>query len=359
MASMYFSVGPQHPGSGHFRMKITLQGDIILNAEPDPGFVHRSVEKIAETREYLQNVPLIERQCLSDVSSVTLAYAMGIEELLGIEVPPRAQYIRVIMCELSRIMSHLYWLAILGIFVGHSTMFMWGFGDRDILITETAEKIAGARVSYSYIIPGGVRYDLPDGIKEHTMKTLDYFQGRLKEYDAIFFSNPIFKRRVKGVGVLSRSEAIRLGVTGPTLRGSGVRGDIRKDAPYAAYDELDFEIPVYSEGDSYSRSLVRFREMKISSSIIRQAFENLPEGDFKVKTRKKVPEGEVFSRVEAARGELACYLISDGTRKPYRLKMSTPSFRNLPGFSLMKGSMLADMPPIYMSLDYWPLETDR
>lgn len=358
MSSLYFSVGPQHSGSGHLRMKIELQGDLILSAEPDPGFVHRSSEKIAETREYLQNVPMIERQCLPDVSSVTLAYAMAIEELLGIEIPPRAQFIRIIMCELSRIMSHLYWLSIMGIFLGHSTMFMWPFGDRDIFI-DIAEKITGSRVSYTYIIPGGVRDDLPEGIEEQIMKTLDYFQGRLKEYDAIFFSNPIFGRRTKGVGVLSRDDAISLGVTGPTLRGSGIRGDIRKDIPYSSYDQLNFEIPVFPEGDSYARSIIRFKEMEISSSIIRQALEKLPEGDFQVRARKKVPEGEAFTRVEAARGELACYIISDGSAKPYRLKMSTPSFRNLPGFSLMKGAMLADMPTIYWSLDYWPPDADR
>ncbi len=358
MSSIKFSVGPQHSGIGHFRMKITLQGDTIIEAEPDPGFVHRGAEKISETREYLQNVPMIERQCLADVSSVTLAYAMAIEELADVEVPPRAQFIRIIMCELSRIMSHLYWLSIMGIFLGHSTMFMWSFGNRDIFI-DLAERITGSRVSYTYIIPGGVRYDLPDGIKDRTMETLDYFQGRLKEHDAIFLSNPIFKRRTKGVGVLNRADAIRMGVTGPTLRASGVRGDIRKDEPYSSYDKLDFEIPIFTEGDSYARALVRFKEMEISSSIIRKAFENLPEGDFKVKVRKKVPEGEAFSRVEAARGELACYIISDGSAKPYRLKMSTPSFRNLPGFSLLKDSMLGDMPTIYMSLDYWPPDADR
>ncbi|MHA2061178.1 MAG: NADH-quinone oxidoreductase subunit D [Candidatus Sifarchaeia archaeon] len=358
MSSILFSVGPQHSGSGHFRLKIELAGDIIIDAEPDPGFVHRSVEKIAETREYLANVPLIERQCLADVSSTTLAYAMGIEELLDIEVPPRAQYIRIIMCELSRIMSHLYWMSIMGIFLGHSTVFMWPFGDRDIFI-DIAERIAGSRVSYSYIVPGGVRYDLPDGIDELIMKTLDYLQGRMKEYDAIFFSNPIFKRRTEEVGVFSRSDAIQLGVAGPTLRASGVRGDIRKDDPYSSYEEVDFEIPVLAEGDAYSRCLIRFKEMEISSSIIKQALEKLPNGDFRVKVRKKVPEGEVFSRVEAARGELSCYIVSDGSAKPYRLKMSTPSFRNLPGFSLLKGSMLADMPAIYWSLDYWPLDADR
>jgi NADH-quinone oxidoreductase subunit D len=339
-------------------MKIEVQGDIILNAEPDPGFVHRSAEKIAETREYLQNIPMIERQCLPEVSSVALAYAMSIEELTDKEIPPRAQYIRIIMCELSRIMSHLYWLSIMGIFLGHSTMFMWPFGDRDIFI-DIAEKITGSRVSYSYIVPGGVRYDLPEGIKEQTLKTLDYFQGRLKEYDSIFFSNPIYERRTKGVGKLSVDDAIRMGVTGPQLRGSGIRGDIRKDVPYSSYDDLDFEIPVFTEGDSYARCLVRFKEMEISSSIIRQAFDKMPEGDFQVKVSKKIPAGEAFSRVEAARGELACYIISDGSRKPYRLKMSTPSFRNLPGFSLMKGSMLADMPTIYWSLDYWPPDADR
>lgn len=361
MSELELSVGPQHPGSGHFRLIVHLDGDTITRATPDPGYVHRGIEKQAEYREYLQNIPLLERPVISDSNGSVYAYVLGVERLAKVKVPERAQHIRVMMAELNRIMSHLYWLAIYGIFLGHSTMFMWPFGDREVLI-DLAQRVMGARLTYSFFVPGGVRNDLPDGFKDDTLRAITFLESRLPEYDAIFINNPVFAQRTKGVGVLRCEDAIRLGVVGPTLRGSGIDADARKDEPYDAYDKVDFDIPSFQEGDCYSRSVVRIEEIKQSIRIIRQVLESIPSGPFRTKSPSilRPPSGSVYSRVEAARGAYAYFITSKGEKTPYRVKISSPSFRNLPAFSfLMKGSHLADMPTIYWSLDYWPLESDR
>jgi len=361
MSELELSIGPQHPGSGHFRLIVHVDGDIIVRATPDPGYVHRGIEKQAEYREYLQNIPLLERPVISDSNGSVYGYVLAVEKLAGVEIPQRAQYIRVMMAELNRIMSHLYWLAIYGIFLGHSTMFMWPFGDREVLI-DLAQRVMGTRLTYSFFVPGGVRTDLPDGFKDDALRAITFLESRLPEYDAIFINNPLFTQRTKGVGVLRSEDAIRLGVVGPTLRGSGINADVRKDEPYDAYDQMDFDIPSFQEGDCYSRSLVRIEEIKQSTRIIRQILEAIPSGPFRAKQPAllKPPKGSVYSRVEAARGTYAYFITSKGAKAPYRLKISSPSFRNLPAFPfLMKGSHLADMPTIYWSLDYWPLEADR
>ncbi len=359
---IYVSVGPQHSGAGHFRMVLKLDGDIIVDVIPDPGFVHRSVEKIAENMLYVQIVPLVEKVTHVDASNLAMGYVRAVEELSGIQVPERAKYLRTIACELSRITSHLYFFGIFGIFLNHSTMFMWSFGDRDLFLDLT-QLLTGTRIAHSYILAGGVRHDMPQDFPDKAMKVLDYFERKLEDYYKIFMLNPVMIERTRGVGVLSREDAIRLGATGPVLRASGVRYDTRKDDPYAAYDKIDFEIPVYKEGDSYARVMVRFREMQESVKIIRQALRDMPEGPVRPKRmvpRWPVKKGEHYARVEAARGELGYYIISDGKAKPYRLKMSSPSFRNLLILKhLLRGETLADMPAIYMSLDYWAPEADR
>lgn len=361
MSELTLSIGPQHPGSGHFRLIVTVDGDTIIRATPDPGYVHRGVEKQAEYRDYLQNIPLLERPVISDSNGSVYAYVLAVERLSGMEVPDRAKSIRVLLAELNRIMSHLYWLAIYGIFLGHSTMFMWPFGDREALI-DVAQKAMGARLTYSHFVPGGVRNDLPPGFEDELSRAIEFLESRLPEYDAIFFSNPIFVQRTRGVGILRRDEAIRLGVVGPTLRGSGVDADARKDEPYDAYGTVDFQVPSFSDGDCYSRALVRLEEIKQSIGIIRQILKSMPAGPFRAKHMSvlKPPRGSVYARAEAARGTYAYFITSEGERTPYRLKIASPSFRNLPAFEfLMKGAHLADMPTIYWSLDYWPLEADR
>ncbi len=359
MSEIFFSAGPQHPGTGHFRMKVRLSGDIVLEIIPDPGYVHRGTEKLCESKDYVQNIPLVERVCLPDVSPAALGFVLAIEKLLKIDPPQTAQYIRVIYAEMNRIMSHLYWLAIYGIFLGHSTMFMWPFGDRELFI-ELAEEISGARMTYSDILPGGVRNTLPEKFVARLNKAINRFLHRLPDYERIFFKNPIFKQRSKETGILSRNDAIRLGATGPVLRASGVNYDIRKINPYAAYADLDFEPAVFDEGDCYSRAMVRLEEMRTSCSILKQAVDHIPSREVQIKVPTRVPSGYSYARVEAARGELGYYVQSDGSNKPNRVKISTPSFRNLSilGF-LIRNCVLADVPTIYWSLDYWAPDSDR
>ncbi len=354
------SVGPQHPGSGHCRILIRVDGDYIVSADPDIGYVHRGCEKIAEYRNYVSNIPHLERPNIADAIHLNWGYVLPIEELQGVEVPPRGKYISTIAAEMNRIMSHLYWLAInAGVFSGHTTIFMWAFGDRDLFI-ELAEMLTGARLTYSFLPPGGPRRDLPFGFEDRLSRLLDYFEKRLVEYDRIFFSNPSVVSRAKGIGVLKRDEAIKLGVVGPVLRASGVKFDVRKAEPYGAYNDLEFEIPTLEEGDSLSRFLVRFEEMKQSVSILRQALKKIPQGPIARKAPLVAPEGEATGRVESSRGEIAYMVMGDNSDKPYRVKIMNGSFRNLIALPfLVRNVHVADMPIIYGSLDYWPVEADR
>ena len=354
------SVGPQHPGSGHVRLLMRVDGDYIVSIDPDIGYVHRGCEKIAEYRNYVSNIPHLERPCIIDAIHLNWAYVLPVEELQHVQVPPRGKYIATIAAEMNRIMSHLYWLAInAGVFSGHTTIFMWAFGDRDLFI-ELAEWLTGARLTYSFIPPGGPRRDIPAGFETKLRKLLDYFEKRLVEYDRIFFSNPLVIARAKGIGVLTKEEAIKLGVTGPVLRGSGVAYDVRKSEPYGAYPELDFKIPSFNEGDSYARFLVRFAEMKESINIIRQALDKMPKGPIARKAPLVAPEGEAVGRVESSRGEYVVMVMGDNSDKPYRVKIMNGSFRNLIALPyLIRNVHVADMPIIYGSLDYWPVEADR
>jgi len=359
-ATMDVSVGPQHPGSGHVRLLMRVDGDYIVSIDPDIGYVHRGCEKIAEYRNYVSNIPHLERPCIIDAIHLNWAYVLPVEELQNVTVPPRGQYISTIAAEMNRIMSHLYWLAInAGVFSGHTTIFMWAFGDRDLFI-ELMEWLTGARLTYSFLPPGGPRRDIPSGFEEKLTKLLDYFDKRLVEYDRVFFSNPLIIARSKRVGVLTKEDAIRLGTTGPVLRGSGVAYDVRKVEPYGAYADLDFQIPTFTEGDSYARFLVRFEEMKQSISIIRQALSKLPKGPIARKAPLVAPEGEAIGRVESSRGEITVMVIGDNSDKPYRVKIMNGSFRNLIALPyLLRNVHVADMPIIYGSLDYWPVEADR
>jgi len=354
------SVGPQHPGSGHCRILIRVDGDYIVSADPDIGYVHRGCEKIAEYRNYVSNIPHLERPNIADAIHLNWGYVLPIQELQGVEVPPRGKYISTIAAEMNRIMSHLYALAIMqGVFTGHTTIFMWAFGDRDLFI-ELAEMLTGARLTYSFLAPGGPRRDLPYGFEHRLLKLLDYFEKRLVEYDRIFFSNPSVVARTKGVGVLKREEAMKLGVVGPVLRASGVKYDVRKVEPYGAYSDLDFDIPTFEEGDSLARFLVRFEEMKQSVKIIRQALQKIPKGPIARKAPLVAPEGEATGRVESSRGEIAYMVMGDNSDKPYRVKIMNGSFRNLIALPfLVRNVHVADMPVIYGSLDYWPVEADR
>jgi NADH-quinone oxidoreductase subunit D len=360
---MTLNVGPQHPGSGHMRLIIQIDGDYIVACDPDPGYVHRGEEKMAEYRNYITNIPHLERPVIHDSCNILYPYVLGVEELLGIEVPERAKYLRVIGAEINRCIYIMYWLAIYGIFLGHSTMFMWPTGDRELLI-DLMEKMTGARVTHSHFVPGGVRNDLPANFEDVCLRQVNYFEKRIKEYAAVFYDNPILISRTKDTGVLSRQDAIRLGTTGSVLRASGVDFDVRKKEPYDVYDEFDFESIVMKEGDSYARSKVPWLDMMESCRIIKQALEKIPKsGSVRVKLKPN-PKGKgfdtVYKRVESGRGSLGCYIVSDAKPEPYRLKLSVPSFRNLIALPyLLKGEKLGNMPAVYWSLNYWPVEADR
>lgn len=359
---MTLSVGPQHPGSGHFRFTIKVDGDYIVYCDPDPGYVHRGEEKMCEYRNFIQNIPHLERPIIHDSTNITYSYSLAVEELANIQVPLRGQYIRALASELNRQVYTLYWLAIYGIFLGHSTMFMWPMGDRELFI-DLLEALTGARVTHAFNIPGGVRNDIPEGFRDRCLRQVEYFEKRLTEYEDIFYNNPLFRQRTEGVGILTKDNAIKLGVTGSVLRASGIPFDVRKAEPYDIYNEIDFKIQHMKTCDSFARSTVPFLDMKESCHIIRQLLDKMPKsGEVRAKLQPnpKGPPGESYKRVESGRGALGYYIVSDGTPKPYRVKISVGSFRNMLALPfLLIGSKLADMPSIYWSLNYWPVEADR
>lgn len=359
---MTLNVGPQHPGSGHMRLIVKVDGDYIVSCDPDPGYVHRGEEKMAEYRNYITNIPHLERPVIHDSCNILYPYCLGVEEILGLEVPERAKYLRVIASELNRCVYTQYWLAIYGIFLGHSTMFMWPAGDREFFI-DALEKMTGARVTHAYFVPGGIRNDVPANFEDMLLRRVDAFEKRIKEYAAVFYDNPILISRTRDAGVLSRDDAIRLGTTGSTLRASGVDFDLRTKEPYDVYEELDVKVNTLKEGDSYARSKIPWLDMLDSCNIIRQAVKKMPKsGSIRVKLKPNPKGGntEVYKRVESGRGSLGCYIISDSKPEPYRVKMSVGSFRNLICMPyLLKGEKLGNMPAVYWSLNYWPVEADR
>jgi NADH-quinone oxidoreductase subunit D len=358
---MTLSIGPQHPGSGHMRIVVVVDGDIIVYADPDVGYVHRGEEKMSESRSFVQNVPHIERPVIHDSSGILYSYCLAVEELLGIKVPERGQYLRAIMAEIDRINYTLYWLAILGIFLGHSTMFMWPTADRELFV-DLGDMASGQRITHAYLVPGGVRNDIPSEFKTKAFEFMDYFEKRLNEYDKIFYNNPLFRQRSEGIGILKRQNAIDFGTTGSVLRASGVDYDVRKKEPYEIYDKIDFEVPVMNTGDSFARSVLPIYDLRQSIQIIRQCLKDIPEGSFRAKLppTPKGPPGESYRRVEAGRGALGHYIVSDGNPRAYRHKISAPSLRNLLVLPhLLKGVRLADLPMIYWSLNIWPIEIER
>ena len=359
---MTLSVGPQHPGSGHFRFVIKVDGDYIVFCDPDPGYVHRGEEKMCEYRNVIQNIPHLERPVIHDSANINYSYSLAIEELVGVEVPRRGQFIRAIASELNRQVYTLYWLAIYGIFLGHSTMFMWPTGDRELMI-DLLEALTGARVTHAFNIPGGVRNDVPEGFKDRCLRQIKYLQKRFKEYEDIFYNNPLFRQRTEGVAVLSKEDAIKLGVTGSVLRASSVPFDVRKAEPYDIYNEIDFKVQYMKTGDCFARAYVPLLDMQESCYILEQLLDKIPssgEVRAKLQPNPKGPPGESYRRVESGRGALGYYIVSDGTPKPYRVKISVGSFRNMLALPhLLVGQRLADMPAVYWSLNYWPVEADR
>jgi len=384
---MTINMGPHHPSThGVLRVILELDGEVVVNAVPDIGYLHRGVEKLSEAKKYLQVLPLTDRLDYLASGSNNLAYILAVEKLLAVDVPPRARYIRTIIAEITRIMSHLLWLGTHAADLGAVTMLMYTLREREDIL-DLIEETCGTRMMPTYFRPGGVVRDVLPDFKDKISTFLDKFDVKINEYERLLTKNRIWMGRTKKVGVISREDAISLGLSGPAARASGVDWDIRRDEPYEVYDELEFDIPVFSEGDVYARYLVRLEEMRQSSRMLRQLLEGIPEGPFIERSPKYVfpdkerldnsieamihhfklvvegmapDKGEAYSSIEAPKGELGFYIVSDGSPKPYRLRIRPPSFVNLQSLLTMaKGNMLADVVAIIGSLDIVLGEIDR
>ena len=356
------NMGPQHPSThGVCRFVLKMDGEQIVNLVPHVGYLHRALEKIAENRTYLQYIPFTDR--IDYVSSMfcNQGFCLAIEKLAKVEVPERAEYIRVIMMELNRIASHLIWLGTFALDIGAVTPFLYAFRERE-RIMDLFEMVCGQRMTFNYIRIGGVSRDLPSEFIPKAKEFTDYFEPKVDEYEYILTNNPIFLARTKGIGILPKELAIDYSVTGPNLRATGLKWDLRKDEPYSIYDRFDFEIPAGQNSDTWDRYMVRIKEMREANKIVRQALDQMPEGDFKkrVPVLFKPPAGEVYTRVESTRGEMGFYIISDGTTKPYRVKLRTASFSNLAVLpEITRGCLIADLVAIFASLDVIMPDVDR
>ncbi len=327
------NMGPQHPSThGVLRVILKTDGEVVTDATPDIGYLHRALEKIAERVTYPQFMPFTDRLDYLAAANCNCGYAWTVEKLAGIEVPERAEFIRVIVCELNRIASHLIAFGAFTADMGAFTPFLYGIRERE-KINDLFENICGNRLTYNYARIGGVSIDLPEGFVDELSEFLDYFEPKIDEYNELISYNKIFIHRLADVGVVTPEDALQYGFVGPNLRGSGIKWDLRKDEPYSVYDRFDFDVPVgFAEkgtlGDAFDRYMVRIREMKESIKILRQAIDMLPEGDYVAKVPRvlKPPKGEIYFRSENPRGELGFYLISDGTTNPYRLKIRTGVF---------------------------------
>ncbi len=360
---LMLNMGPQHPSThGVLRLVVTLDGENIVEVQPDIGYLHSSVEKMMEYRTYLQNVALTDRG-MDYIAALANeeGYLLAVERLGGIEVPTRAKWLRTIMLEFQRLSSHLVWLGTWGIDLGATTVFLYCFRERERIL-DLFEQVTGGRLHHVYFRPGGVYEDLPAGWTDRALEFCDEFPKHLQEYHDLLTGNPIFLARVQGVGVLPRSAAINMGASGPVARASGVNFDVRKAFPYETYGEIDFDVPVYETGDCFARYLVRMEEMRQSTRIIRQAIERLPPGEIrsKVQVTVKLPRGEVYSRTESPRGDLGVFLVSDGQDMPYRVKIRAPSFSNLYALiEMMRGWKVADVIAILGSVDIVLSDVDR
>jgi NADH-quinone oxidoreductase subunit D len=358
----YLSMGPQHPSThGVLRLFLKLDGEEIHQVTPDIGYIHRGLEKIAENRLYLQFIPLTDRLDYLSAMSNNFAFVLAVEKLANITIPPRAEYLRVIMAELNRLASHLVFLGTLSLDLGAVTPFLYCFREREKII-DLFEMATGSRLTYNYMRCGGVVRDLPAEFIGQTQAFLKYFEPRIDEYEALLTENPIFLQRTRGVGIITPKQALAYALSGPSLRAAGVKSDLRKDFPYSIYRQLSFEIPVGTAGDCWDRYLVRVQEMRQSIKIIEQVLAGIPAGDFKIRVpiNLKPPAGEAYVAVESPRGELGFYIVSRGENKPYRLKIRAPSFSNLSIIgNVLKGWKVADSVAILGTLDIVLGEIDR
>ena len=364
---MILNMGPQHPSThGVLRLKIHTDGEVVSKIEPVLGYLHRCFEKHSENLPYEQIVPFTDRCDYLASMHMNHAFSMTVEKLLDLELPERVEYIRVLVSELQRIASHLLAVGTFGLDVGAITPFTWTLRDRERIL-DLFEQLCGARLLYNYIWPGGVSHDLPPKFIEHTIDFVDYFEPNIDELNDVLTTNKIFIERSADVGILPAEVGINFGVSGPSLRGSGVNWDLRKNEPYSVYEKFDFNVPLGkgemgTVGDCWDRYYVRVQEMKESVKIIRQACEGLPDGDVHGSLPKKIrPEaGEVYGRYESARGDVGFYIISNGKNVPLRVKMRSPAFCNLSVLSeISEGWMISDVIAILGSLDIVLGEIDR
>lgn len=362
-----FNMGPQHPSThGVLRLLVQTDGELVNDVKPIIGYLHRAKEKIGESIPYPQYIPYTDRLDYLASMNNNFAYCLAVEKLMKLEIPPRAQYIRVIMAELNRIASHLVAFGCYALDVGAITPFLYGFREREAIMN-LFEYVSGARLTYNYFRIGGVSKDVDKKFIDDTFKFLNILDKKIKDYNDLLSFNRIFITRTKGIGVISPELAIEYGLTGPNLRASGIAYDIRKTMPYSSYDKFQFDVIIGTNetgiiGDTWNRYFVRIKEMIESAKIVRQALENLPSGDFHTKTPRiiKPPKGEIYVGTENPRGELGFYIISDGSEKPMRLKIRAPSFCNLSILpEISRGILIADLVAILGSLDIVLGEIDR
>jgi NADH-quinone oxidoreductase subunit D len=381
------NMGPQHPSThGVLRLMLELDGETVLRTKPVIGYLHTGMEKQGEELTYVQGATNVTRMDYLSPLHNELVFSLATEALLDVEMPPRATWIRMLMVELNRVSSHLLWVATNGGDLGSTSMLIYGFREREMVLA-FFEKATGLRMNHNYIRPGGVAADLPDGWQDDLEIICETILARTYEYDELLTGQPIFRDRTEAVGNISAEEALALSVTGPILRSTGVPWDLRRTMPYLAYDKLDFDVIVGTYGDNFDRYSVRLNEIRESIKMIRQIMELMPPGDYRVQDRKvtpppraridesmealihhfkiftegfRVPEGEVYVAIESPRGELGCYMVSDGTSKPYRMHIRAPSFVNLQALPLLlRGGLMADAVAVISSVDPVMGEVDR
>ncbi len=385
--TMIINLGPQHPSThGVLRVMLELDGETVLRTKPVIGYLHTGMEKTAEDLMYVQGGTNVTRMDYLSPFHNECVFAMAAEKLLGIEVPERAVWIRMLMLELNRISSHVLFLATNGLDMGATSMMIYGWRERELLLA-FFERVTGLRMNHNYIRIGGVAADLPDDWRDDVLDILEVLPGRLDEFDDLFTNQPIWRQRSEGVGVITREQALALAATGPILRSTGVPWDLRATMPYLAYDEVEFDVITGTVGDAFDRYAIRLNEVRESIRIVYQILDRMPEGDYRIQDSKitppprsridesmealihhfklftegfKVPAGEVYVAIESPRGELGCYLVSDGGAKPYRMHMRGPSFANLQCLPVMlRGGLIADAIATISSLDPVLGDVDR
>ncbi|MDG2024607.1 MAG: NADH-quinone oxidoreductase subunit D [Actinomycetota bacterium] len=384
---MIINMGPQHPSThGVLRVTLELQGETVLRSKPIIGYLHTGMEKTAEDLTFLQGPTNVTRMDYASPLFTELTFSLAVEALLEIELPDRATWIRMLMCELNRMSSHLLFLATNGMDLGAVGMMIYGWREREEIL-RFFEKVTGLRMNHNYIRPGGVAVDLPDGWRQDVERILEILPERLEQFDVLMTGQPIWRERTQGIGIITTDEALALGATGPVLRSTGFAWDLRRAMPYLAYDQVEFDIVVGTYGDTFDRYAIRLNEIRESMRIVEQCLELMPEGPYRVEDRKvtppprarinesmealihhfkiftegfKVPPGEVYTAVESPRGELGCYLVSDGGPTPQRMHIRAPSFANLQTLPhMMHGGLLADAIAVISSIDPIMGEVDR